>query len=140
MHQDYVKRIVISMTTPNMPGCSPAKLSDVWVDVLRLEYHDIDHDSTGRMVLFGEGHALEILKFLKKHEDSEVTEVIAHCEAGISRSAAVAKFVAYIYGLEFPESYSLYNKRVFSTLLSLHGKCLYGEGPIACSELPGHCK
>jgi len=64
--------------------------------------------------------------------------VIVHCEGGISRSAAVSKFVAQIYNLEFPEGYSLYNRHVFSTLLRVHGTSLYGEGPLSPEELPGY--
>lgn len=137
------KMILISMTSPNTKGCAPAVLhDDAWQGVLRLEYHDIDYhlkikEAKIDLVLFGEEHALEIMKFLKEHEAAEVTDVIVHCEAGISRSAAVSKFVSWLYRLPFPEHYSLYNKRVFSTLLSLYGKCSYGEGPLQVEDLPG---
>ena len=57
---------------------------------------------------------------------------------GISRSAAVSKFIAQIYNLEFPEGYSLYNRHVYSTLLRVHGSSLYGEGPLNPKELPGY--
>lgn len=121
---------LISITDPDYHD---AQLQDgVWHSVLRLKFHDVDRQNNeGTLRIFAPEDAYRVLHFLKQHED-DVDSVIAHCEAGISRSAACAKFVAMIYGLQFPENYYLYNKLVFSTLL----KC-YRELIDQDSEVPG---
>lgn len=56
-----------------------------------------------------------IFEFIKSRED---TNFIVHCFAGISRSAAVAKFINDYYDINDPvlEYYHIYNKLVFSKL------------------------
>lgn len=141
------RRVLISITTPPVPDsfsrfCAPAMLqADTWKDVLRLEFDDADPSHMNSVQatqyrLFNEEDAIKILTFLKKHQDDTV-DAIVHCEAGISRSAAVSKFIAHIYALPFPENYSIYNKHVFSTLLRVYGECLYGEGSLTVDDLPG---
>jgi predicted protein tyrosine phosphatase len=140
-------RVLISITTPAIPDsitrfCAPAVLHDEsWKDVLRLQFDDVDpgHMNPGQTRyyrLFNNDDAIAILKFLKKHQDDTV-DALVHCEAGISRSAAVSKFIAHIYNLSFPEQYSIYNKHVFSTLLRVHGESLYGDGLMTAEDLPG---
>ena len=142
------KRILVSITSPYIRGSKPAKLDkDSWTDVLRLEFHDIDPEKLDRdkrvkkerikRVYFDDKMAIKVLEFLKKHQDGIVTEAVVHCEAGISRSAAVSKFIAQIYNLQFPQKYNLYNKHVFSTMLKVHGHCLYDSGPLTLEQLPG---
>jgi len=150
-HEPYKRdqRIIISLTTPGDPDndrpystyCKPAVL-DVytWKDILRLEFHDKDPGNlkpgeTDGYKLFNDDDAIKILKFLKLHQ-ADTADAIVHCEAGISRSAAVSKFISIVYSLPFPESYSIYNKHVFSTLTRVYNECLYGEGPIAFEDLP----
>lgn len=86
--------------------------------------------------LFDSYNAVSILKFLKEHQN-DTHDVFVHCEAGISRSAAVAKFIAHIYNLPFNETYSVYNRHVFSTLMRVYGESFYGEGLIPAENLPG---
>lgn len=126
------RRILISVTSPNTRGSKPAVLHPCWRDVLRLEFHDIDPNTRSRrkqkdLCFFTVDHAQRIIKFLEQHADAPETEIWVHCEAGISRSAAIAKFAAQVYSLEFPEAYSLYNRHIFSTLLSTYYKSLYPE-------------
>lgn len=147
-----LETVLISLNSPPAvtPGSSHPRLIDAaWSKILRLEFHDAD--GSGRSIdsriagvvdknqlsLFTEVQAVEILQFLRTHQD-EHTHAIVHCEGGISRSAAVSKFIAQIYNLEFPEGYSLYNRHVYSTLLKVHGSSLYGEGPLKPEELPGY--
>lgn len=137
------QRAIISMTGPTgktiRTSREPRLKKDSWGDVLRLIFHDIDpkkcsKETARRRILFSEKQAVEVLRFLKKNEDR--SEIIVHCEAGVSRSAGCAKFIAHIYQLEFPETYSLYNRHVFSTLLAVYGRCAFGEGSIKPSDLP----
>ena len=140
-------QILISITTNPVPNtaswnCKQANLQEsAWKDILRLEFDDADPlhmngEEIKNYNLFNENHAISILKFLKKYQES-AEDVIVHCEAGISRSAAVSKFIAYIYNLRFPEHYAIYNKHIFSTLLKIYGESLYGDGLISINELPG---
>jgi predicted protein tyrosine phosphatase len=133
------ERAIISITTPEDDQCSPASLhEDSWRGILRLQFHDVDPSAEAKKrqrVLFNEQHAQEIFLFLKEQE-AFGGALICHCEAGISRSAAVAKFIAQIYSLDYPESYSLYNKHVFTTLLRVYYQCLYGTGPVPINQLP----
>lgn len=141
--------ILISLNSPlNTPGTTEANFVDgVWSKILRLEFHDadlhrrsIDHRletyDPDQIVLFDESQAIEIFHFLKQHQHTH-SQVIVHCEGGVSRSAAVSKFIAQIYGLQFPESYSLYNRHVYTTLLQVYGRAMYEEGSITPEDLPG---
>lgn len=76
-----------------------------WKDVLRLKFADlcpVECASFGRSDLlkterfFSESDALKIFAFVAKHSDAECIAV--HCKAGISRSAAVAYFLASKFG------------------------------------------
>lgn len=102
-----------------------------WKHVVRLDFHDTDADANGgqtwsvlratpdKYVRFDNNHAEKIIKFLDNlHPD--VTEILVHCHAGISRSAAVSKYIAELYGLRFNHDYSLYNKHVYKTLRNYH--------------------
>lgn len=146
-----LKSVLISLNSPpeiTQGSSHPNLIEAAWSKILRLQFHDADVSGrsidsrisaiveSNQLVLFTEEQAVEILKFLREHQDSH-THVIVHCEGGISRSAAVSKFIAQIYNLEFPEGYSLYNRHVYSTLLRVHGLSMYGEGPLRPEELPG---
>lgn len=109
----------------------PAVESPKWLALVKQEFHDIDpsHCSDGwakQWILFSDAQADEILDMLERTRD--VVEVYAvHCEGGVSRSAAVAKFISVYFGLDFPESYMLYNKHVFSTLIRRWNQRSYGK-------------
>ena len=77
-------------------------------------------------ILFDDSMADQVLDFIERNAD-RCTVFPVHCEAGISRSAAVAKFISVRFNLQFPESYSLYNKHVFSTLLRRWNQRLYAN-------------
>ena len=49
-------------------------------------------------------------------EEKEVEHIVVHCDAGVSRSAGVALFIAERYGLNFPKGYSHFNKMVYRSL------------------------
>lgn len=113
------KMVCISVTSPN----GWAKLKDNWKDVLRLEFDDIDrlHPDISLLVgtnLFSKDQAQEVVEFLDKNKD--VDELIVHCMAGISRSAAIARFAAERFNcndfLRKFEKYDLYNKHVYRML------------------------
>ena len=103
---------VISITEPDW---YQAKLKEGWHDILRLEFHDIDQYEEP-YVLFGEQQARDIIQFVRNCHAGGVNGIVVHCKAGISRSAAVAKWIAGNYNMAFPDGYSLYNKHVYRVL------------------------
>lgn len=107
---------VISISEPD---CYPANLKEGWRGILRLEFHDIDRHEEP-YVLFSEQQARDIISFVSRCQAGEAKGIVVHCKAGISRSAAVAKWIADRYGLTFPEGYSLYNKHVYRVLRDEH--------------------
>ena len=147
-----LESILISLNSPPdvTMGSYPPRLNEAaWSKILKQEFHDADASGrsidsrlaqiieNNQLVLFTEDHAVEILRFLKEHQNTH-TQAIVHCEGGISRSAAVSKFIAQIYNLDFIEGYSLYNRHVYSTLTKVYFAALHsGEGPLTPDELPG---
>jgi len=100
----------------SISGLNPAVLKDGWHSVLKLEFDDIDTPEEP-YILFSDSQANRIIDFVEEVRAShEVEGILVHCQAGISRSAAVAKWIAEKYGLSFPGKYMLYNKHVYRTL------------------------
>lgn len=142
--------ILVSLNSPQgtVGSFTPNLNEAAWSKIMRLEFHDADANyhsidnriaelaATNQISLFTEQQAIEILGFLKEHQDTH-DNAIVHCEGGISRSAAVSKFIAQIYKLDFNDSYSLYNRLVYSTLLRVHTQSAFGDGPIKPEDLPG---
>lgn len=100
----------------------PAALKEGWHSVHRVEFDDLDpnkrsiyecpHDHED---LFDDERAQAIVDFVDSVA-SEVDGIIIHCKAGISRSAAVAKWIATAYGLDFDEEYTDHNEYVLNLL------------------------
>lgn len=75
-----------------------------WKDILRVEFDDLcpqECRSMGRedllkdAKLFSRQDAIDILQFVAKNNDADF---IIHCKQGVSRSAAVALFLAEKFG------------------------------------------
>ena len=108
---------IISITCS---GAQQAPLGTAWGSILRLEFDDIDTQKTSsegkHYQLFEGDDAGKILNWLKENETT-IEVVVVHCAAGISRSAAVAKFIAELYRIKhFNHQYTLYNKHVYRVL------------------------
>lgn len=88
--------VLISITDP---GTETPFFKTQFEDKLELKFHDIEEESKG-FQLFSVEEALEILDFAIEHKNSRF---VIHCEAGISRSAAVAVCLENIFGLEVGE-------------------------------------
>ena len=93
------------------PGSKTVDLKRGWYAVLSLEFHDIDKDKLGEMsahlradierhyAMMEPAHAQAIVTFVDDAVRLGVEGFLVHCEAGISRSAAVAKWIAEHYHL-----------------------------------------
>ena len=123
--------ILVSLVDPGSPAPT---LQPGWRDVLSLAFFDADED----LVAFARGQSMavcepadaqRIVAFLDRWDAAEdgPTEVVAHCEQGISRSAAVAKFCARRYGLDFPWDYPFANRRVLRLLHEAAGMAFDAE-------------
>lgn len=113
----------MAMISITQPGCEEATLLNGWKSVLRVAFDDNDpkivrhkQRKTPRIAMT-EQQALAIVQFV--HENAPVvTGLIVHCQGGISRSAAVAKWISEAYKLPFDIKYELYNRHVFQLLLT----------------------
>lgn len=94
--------IVISITDPKQ---ALAKISNP-SDILRVQFLDITEDllePAWENSLFTSEIAKDIASFiLNKHKEDKSYHLIVHCEAGVSRSAAVALAAYTMVGCDFP--------------------------------------
>lgn len=88
--------------------------------LLQLAFADIDQRVDG-YTLFDTDHAHDILDFVTRHWD-KVNTLMVHCEAGLSRSPAIAAAIAR---LKFGEDHEFFaepyipNSLVYQTLLDV---------------------
>lgn len=113
------KYILISITCigekhPDLPK------DENMIDYLQLNFYDTDDDYPGNFTV---KQARQILDFVKKY-DKQVNMIMCQCDAGISRSSAVAAALSKIYnGFDdhiFNCKYFLPNRLVYKTLLNLY--------------------
>jgi predicted protein tyrosine phosphatase len=112
---------VISIT---QPSDRDAVLQEGWGAVLRMRFHDTDDDES-ILTVFSRKDAETVVYFVRAQE-AKVGGILVHCSAGISRSAAIAKFIADTYKLDFPEKYSAYNKLIYRRLNQVLWREAYG--------------
>lgn len=83
---------VISIATP---GAREPILAD-FKHLLRMAFHDVEDDAEP-WVVFDSQHAKAVIDFVDQlHATDEPMDVIVHCKAGISRSAAVALYIGSV--------------------------------------------
>lgn len=117
---------IISITEPEV---DPAVLDLSEGMILRTVFHDVDpgNDTSSSWMLFDESHARQVIDFVRHlHAGSQPVDLVIHCRAGISRSAAIALFAADDTGCDFPRKpfAGLANKHILSTLQKLTGRVL----------------
>lgn len=93
----------------------PANLKDGWQAVLQVGFYDEDLAIPG-LESFSSEQADTVVSFIERVAPT-VDGILVHCNYGISRSAAMAKYIALSYGLWFPADYNRFNKRVYRKLL-----------------------
>lgn len=105
----------ISISTP---GDGLAELREGWFAIHRTYFHDIDTRTSG-LIQFNLHIARQIIEFVRVLDDEDKDVVlIIHCDAGISRSGAVALFINewFAPGIHLNPDSSLYNRHVRRTL------------------------
>jgi predicted protein tyrosine phosphatase len=95
-----------------------AKIKQGWYALHRSYFHDVDpaKHCDEPHILMNEQHAIDIVDYMfavAPHIDG----MLVHCQGGISRSAAVAKWIAETFNLPFNHQYDLYNKHVYHQLI-----------------------
>ena len=79
-------------------GCPPAQLEPGWSRLLRLHFDDITVAPPpgfgDRFVPFAWGDAARVVLFVSQLVRRPPPRVVVHCWAGVSRSGAVAAYVA----------------------------------------------
>jgi predicted protein tyrosine phosphatase len=114
---------VISITNP---GTTPASIRPGWGALLRVEFMDYDMDSIVSPWIRADieqlgkhmtaAQAAEIVAFVRELPEG-ITELLVHCEAGVSRSAAVALWACGRSGLTYrPADFLCHNRFVFRLL------------------------
>ncbi len=95
-----------------------AKIKQGWYAVHRSVFDDVDlkHADKDSKNLITDKQALEIVDFVHAVAP-EVEGIIVHCRGGVSRSAAVAKWIAGTFDLPFNEKYKLFNEHVFDQMV-----------------------
>jgi predicted protein tyrosine phosphatase len=102
------------------PGRTEAKLHGKIHDILRLYFHDSGPTETNTFgtAMFSGEQAQAVIEFLRRHQACpEALHLLIHCEAGISRSAAIAVFAASECGVPLTGQFAFLNPWVLSTLV-----------------------
>ena len=110
---------VISLNEPDAYD-GFAQITQGWHSVLKLSFHDVTPDSHGldeSITICCEQHAREIVEYVRRVAP-EVDGILVHCRAGVSRSAAVAKWISGEYRIPFDRNYKMFNKHVYQLLIA----------------------
>ncbi|OIQ81937.1 hypothetical protein GALL_362880 [mine drainage metagenome] len=94
------------------------KLKHGWYAIHRSFFHDVDplvNKTDEPHVLMNATHAENIVAFVESVAPY-IDVMFVNCMGGISRSAAVAKWVAERFSLPFDQHYAPYNKHVYKLM------------------------
>jgi len=114
------KHIVISVRDPNSEIAKLPRLKSR-LEVLDLEFSDLDGvhlPSSAFYILFDNDMAEKVIQFFNEYKD-KVDLIICQCEAGISRSAAIAGALSKIINNDDTIYFKKYipNRLVYRTIL-----------------------
>jgi predicted protein tyrosine phosphatase len=87
------KEICISIADPN---AQPARISERFAAVLRLNFNDVIERGEPSDILFCQEDARAIRRFMSSWRSAE--RVMVHCNAGVSRSPGVALGLCDLHG------------------------------------------
>lgn len=109
--------VAISILSPGRPAASLHPQID---PVLRLYFEDTTgkDGETSRSGVFNADQARQVMEFVRHHHDKpEPYHLLVHCEAGISRSAAVADFAASECRIPLTGQFAFLNPWVLNVLV-----------------------
>jgi predicted protein tyrosine phosphatase len=130
LNRDSIELHKISITQPYVvisisgPGDQARpNINEHCLATLYLVFHDADTRLFEDLELFDEEDAQRILEFYKEYKP-KVERIIIHCDAGFSRSPAVAAALYKIEGRDDNNWFKHYhpNRRVYSLLLAEYYK------------------
>ena len=109
---------LISMSDPHSAFGQP-KIMVGWSHVLRMEFHDVTPKTDGveNYVLPTREDATRIVEFVRQVGPG-VEGFVVQCNAGVSRSAAVAKWIAGEHRIAFNRSYDKFNQHLYELLIA----------------------
>lgn len=112
---------VISINDP-FAALGEAHLMSGWHAIHYCAFHDVDPDKpSAEMEIFLEGisneQAKAIVTFVRDVAPN-IQGILVHCNSGISRSAAVAKWISETYSLPFNFQYEKLNQYVYQSLVN----------------------
>jgi predicted protein tyrosine phosphatase len=118
-----VPHVIISITS-SPDDVARLRHSPACRGVLRLSFPDAEMASDGfaEGELFSREHATRVWDFVLQHRP-EIERIVVHCDAGVSRSSAVAAALARVFNgndAEFFGGRYRPNMRVYRTLLEAH--------------------
>lgn len=122
---------ILISTTSDRKGTnlSYVKGNPYIVDILEVNYDDLDGEcvtyfandvNSERFIIFNENHAKEILAFVNKNiTNPNLSAIITHCDAGVSRSKGMAAALSKILNEEDDKYFKtgVPNRLVYSTIL-----------------------
>ena len=115
-----VPHVIVSITS-HADDVARLRINEMCRGVLRLSFPDaeVPSDLHVEANLFSQQQAAEIWMFTQQHV-SEIERIIVHCDAGVSRSAAVAAALARVLNEDDTEFFGgryRPNMRVYRMLL-----------------------
>jgi predicted protein tyrosine phosphatase len=113
-----VPHVIVSVTSGDtdvavLPSSSSCR------GILRLVFSDIGEEAGVDGIVFTREHARTVWEFLERHR-AAITRLVVHCDAGLSRSPAIAAAVAKAWLGDDNEFFRRYlpNQHVYRTLLA----------------------
>ena len=118
-HKFHFPHLLISISAPNDKPKLPKNKNRI--ATLSLEFHDFDRQYDG-FKLFSKEDALNVFEFLKQNKD--IKNIVIHCDAGISRSPAIAAALAKIFNGDDSKYFEKYlpNMLVYKTMIDVWWK------------------
>jgi predicted protein tyrosine phosphatase len=109
----------------------------IWHSGIMMIFDDIDYPLPGFQMISPE-HCREIIDYVTElHRLPQPITLIVHCFAGISRSAAVAKWVNDAFELDLPQYHErfFHNTHVYSELVKAQWGSIINTGMNSDTEL-----
>lgn len=115
--EDNIRSLINDRTRESLisQGCN--KILPLQFDDLRDDQIEMCRKQGYEPMLFTKNQAKQVVEFINEvHKESKDSDLIIHCDAGISRSGAVARFTSEHLGIPFRDPNILPNRFVLRLL------------------------